>query len=118
MPTYCYVTKDGDRGEEFHAMGEAPVRTSVNGKMAERDFRSEACSPPPPGNYPKESMSCGVNPKHAAQAEAKLRALGCPTHYSRKTGNPTFRSKTHQNDFLKATGKRNNDAGYGDYAGK
>ncbi len=70
------------------------------------------------GNWPIESDAAGVHPDQVNEAIAHAVNKGVPTEFNRQTGNPIFRSRKHRNDFLRAHGMRDCDAGYGDYAGQ
>lgn len=117
VPTYCYKTEQGRMAELFWPIGKAPKTMTIDGKVAHRDYRAEHPIQHHADLYPKTSSSCGVSKSQIKQAEAHSRKVGVPTHYNER-GDPMFTSRTHQNDFLKATGRRNNDPGWGDYAGR
>lgn len=118
MPTYCYTTIHGETFEEAHPMGKAPkhIRLADN-RIAFRDLHAEHPIQHHADLYPKASSSCGVAKNQIKEAEAHSRKVGVPTHYNER-GDPVFTSRSHQNAFLKATGRRNNDPGWGDYAGR
>ncbi len=68
--------------------------------------------------WPIESDAAGVHPDQVPEAIAHAASKGVPTEFNPRTGNPIFRSRKHRNEFLKAHGMRDRDAGYGDYAGQ
>jgi len=50
------------------------------------------------------------------EATKRYHDEGCPTDFT-PDGRAIIRSKSHRNKLLKMNGMRDNDAGYGDYAG-
>ena len=58
--------------------------------------------------WPITSESAAVHPKQVAQFEEHCRERGVPTEF-RKTGEPVFRSLSHQREHLKIRGMHNRD---------
>lgn len=103
------------------------IRYLINKReVTEEEFRKngrgivQGCpaATPSTDGWPLESDAAGVHPDQVNEAMVHAVSQGVPTEFNPKTGNPIFRSRRHRNDFLKAHGLRDNNAGYGDYAGQ
>lgn len=111
MPTYCYVTDDGEHGEFVFPMGKAPATVEINGKSARRDWRAEMSGMGSHGDYrgwPIASEAAGVHPTQRKLAMKIDRDLGVPTEYT-KDARPVFRSRSHQRRWLKVHNGFNRD---------
>ncbi len=110
MATIYRINKREVTEKEFgrHAAAKAKKRGNEGGAPATN----------PTTGWPMESDAAGVHPEQVGEAMAHAVSQGVPTEFNRETGNPIFRSRQHRNDFLKAHGLKDKDAGYGDYAGQ
>ena len=123
MPVYCYSTAEGEIIEHFQFTLDPPdTITGEDGTVAYRDYQAEHGSRKwqqgIPWSEPLHSLSLGVNPKQIPEAEKKMAALGCPTKYHPVTGDMLITDRQHRNKVMKISGVRDNDAGYGDWAGE
>lgn len=109
MPLYAYECECGKRPEKFHAFP-APDRVKCEcGKQARRTF---ACGI----SVWKEPMECwalAIHPDQVPEAMQKARERGVPTEFSSRAC-PLFHDRGHKNDYLKAFGYMDRDAGYSD----
>jgi len=103
MPTYCYVTDDGQVDEIVAPIGEAPKTIKINGVEAHRDFRAENVGVPAPGGWPMTCVASGVHPADAGKLRQHLADKGVPTDVTRD-GDPVYRDAAHRRRALKARG--------------
>jgi hypothetical protein len=103
------------RGDRYYLDGREVTKAEFDAALPDRPLDG--------GNFggltgastrPKESISLGVHPRQAAEAEALAKARGVPTEFNRENGRPVFTSRAHQKAYCKTHGFRNNDGGYGD----
>ncbi len=88
--------------------GKSVARRSIRMEQAGRHCLS--------GNWPKTSLAMAVHPSQRGEAAANAAAVGVPTEFNER-GEPTFSGQHHQNEYMKAFGYRDLDAGYGQYSG-
>jgi hypothetical protein len=117
MPQYCFR-----RGEDVvtrsFPIGRAPRAIRVQGRRYTRDLVAEHrdfrdC----PGASVVVSDALGVLPSQVREFQEWYGRRGVKTEFNAQ-GQMVFRSRGNRNAVLKATGWRDNDAGYGDYAGR
>ena len=70
------------------------------------------------GAWPKSSDALAVEPGGAKEAYEASVEMGVPTQFDERTGKGTFTSQGHMNNYMKAFGYCDNDAGYGQVAPK
>lgn len=122
MAIYCYKTRHGQLAEEEFPIGTAPpsiqILTPHGMEEAFRDYQAEQGGiRGERGLWPKTSDAVGVLPQQREEAMRESKEVGVPTVFN-DAGQAVFRSRRHLNQYLRATGRRDNDAGYGDYAGE
>lgn len=64
-------------------------------------------------NWPLVSRAAGVHPKQVAAAMEHAQKNGVPTEI-KPSGEVVFRSREHRKKYLKLSGLRDNQGGYGD----
>jgi len=118
MPMYCYrCPKCGRRFEQVRAIAD---RDSVvcecpgcNTK-ARRDFARQFASVATASKrWPMWSIFGGVHPSQIDEARAILRKHGTDAEFNSE-GDVKLESRRHRRDVMKALGRYDLDAGYGD----
>lgn len=107
---FCYSTDDRSLTEEVYVpAGKRPPRClRRDGKLLRRDIAAEHKTAPPPGNWPRWSMSLGVNPKQIAQAKRVMESNGVPAEFD-KRGFMKINSPGHEKAACKVMGFANYD---------
>lgn len=114
MPMYCFTSDDGVVFHDLYPMGDIPKTVTVGGK---KFHRMEICvHSGVRGNDPWPQYSCavGVGVDQVNSAERGAAEAGVPTKFHPLSGDAIFTSRKHRNDFCKALGFFDGDAGYGD----
>lgn len=122
MPTstFCYELPDGRIVRREARIGHEPRTIRVGGKVGLRDFQAEArLSGRRSGDKQcRTSVDLGVHPKQIPAIQNLLERRGVTaTQFDKGTGDCYIQNRKHRNDILKARGMRDQDAGYGDWAG-
>jgi hypothetical protein len=122
MRTYCYRSEDNMRLELEFEMGEAPEVVEHEGMFYHRDFQAELVTRrepwgTTPAGWPLKSMGQSVHPSQVAEAKAADARDGLKGVSYDSDGTCYFDSRQDRNAYMKSRGMRDNDAGYGDYAG-
>ena len=112
MPIYCYSHKE-DVLERSFPFGKAPEVIRSQGKTYHRDFQAEHVKTRPPGNWPMESDSLGVDPSQIKEAEAESIRLGIPTRFT-SDGCAVLESPSHRKRLAEAYGYFDRNGGYSD----
>ncbi len=115
MPTYCFRLPSGEVIDSTHPMSNIPKKIVVDGKVAVRDFMSEQ-----PGvigtsrthRVPRDDL--GVHPSQVGELNALLKRRGCKQADFDEFGSCIPDDKAHVNAICEATGRFDQDAGYGD----
>lgn len=118
MPTYCYVTADGQTTEKVFPMGKAPETVKIGRRVARRDFRAELKGGMKPCNWPMVAeISCSIDADQVAEAVAYDKANGCRTEYV-SVGDGEFAPKLenvhHYKRYMEAHGLYARNGGYND----
>lgn len=121
MPVYVYQCPECKKVQE-RVMGmhdphpettDCPCGKSVAHRSMRLEHGGRRCLA---GNWPRSSMAMAVHPSQRNEAAARAAAVGVPTDFN-DSGEPVFRAQSHQNEYMKAFGYRDLDAGYGQYSG-
>jgi len=111
VPVYCYQCDACGRVMEvFRIRAARPQRTVACercGAQAQRSYAAEAGGPRNAETGELVSVSAGVNPLQAADAERKLSHL-C-VRFERRTGHAIFRNRRHKLKCIKAMGLHDKD---------
>ena len=101
VPTYLYVTEDGETAERVCPMGEAPGFVRISGKIARRDYSAEHANIPSASGWPMEPcVASGVGAEQAGELRKFFKDHGCPTEVT-ADGDPVYQSKVHRERALK-----------------
>jgi len=116
MPVYCYRCRRCGRVTDVfrhRAAGCVPpsARCAACGGPARRDYAAEASVPRAAETGEIVSVSAGVNPDQAADAERRLAHLG--VRFDRRTGDAIFRNRRHKLRCIKAMGLHDKDEARG-----
>lgn len=103
MPTYCYITDDGERFDKVFPAGKAPARIGTPRGPAKRDYSAERKGIPAAKGWPLECIASGVNAEQAGELREHLAKAGVPTEVT-PDGNPVYRDANHRRKALKARG--------------
>lgn len=118
MPTYTYVTDDGQREERVFAIGEAPPRIRIRGRRAYRDYQTDlARTQAKDWSTGLVSEGAAVHVNQLANAKKIDKRAGLTTEYrrlDRKFVGPVFRSRAERKAYLRAHGMKDLSGGYGD----
>jgi len=112
MPTYCYITEDGESVEQFFRMSEVPEEVfTADGRKAVRDFQAEQCgvSRSAGGGWPMAPcMASGVNASQAGDLREffKKHSFGCEVT---RDGDPVYTSPGHRKKALALRGLHDKD---------
>jgi hypothetical protein len=99
-------------------MDQAPKFIVVDGQRGTRDFRAEMFNRSPPVCWPMDGAFHAIHPSQVAEANAQLRALDVKKNvFYERDGELKVGSRAGYNDWQRRTGRRNNDAGWGDWSG-
>jgi len=122
MPVYAFrCEKCGTPEEKVFEVEKrkSEIKCGSCGGKSERDFCAEhdkSNTAPDAYSRPLISESMGVGPDQAKEATRRYAEAGCPTDFT-PDGQCIIRSRSHRNKLLQLNGMRDNDAGYGDFAG-
>lgn len=109
MPTYCYSDSKGNIVEQFHPMGEAPEKITINGEECGRDFAAEQTGRPSRIGWPITCYASGVNANQAQELRDELKRCGVPTEVT-VNGDPVYTSHEHRKKALKARAMHDNNS--------
>ena len=119
MPVYEYTCDNcGSEDSEQRSMADSDKRKKcvICKKFMRRNFQAEA-----PGRgarydtYPFASDALGGHPDDRARLTEEAIAAGVPTEIN-SDGNPIMRSAKHRQEYCKALGFYDRNAGYSDQA--
>lgn len=114
MPTYCYISEDGEKHEVVRSIDQKPPPVlKLDGKTFHRDYQSEMGCRKVADPWPLYSEAVGVHPEQKVEAEQAAVKAGVPTQFT-EDGRAVFTSRSHRRTYLRAFGLRDNDGGYSD----
>lgn len=129
MPTYVFTCEDcGESVEHVCSMAAVPESLRcqeldkdnwehVCGGTMRYDWRRTHAGSHRGGDKEYVSAAVGVQPEQRDEAYRESVAMGVPTQFN-EDGDAVFTSRKHRRDYCRAMGFRDNDAGYGDWAGE
>jgi len=121
VPRYCFKTPSGAIIERERPIQIGPPKfIMVDGRRANRCLQAELAAPVGTKKvWRRRNVALGVNPKQIPRLQRLLKARGAgDTQFDKRTGDCMVENRTHYNQIMKARGMFNQDAGYGDWAGK
>ena len=119
MPTYGYVTENGEVVDIMMSVTEMQRRQNKDGWIVLDDGRKARRSykgrlPVTPSTYPKRSDAMGVHPSQVKEARAADERLGVPIQYDKKTGEAVYESKSQRKKHCEAHGFFDRNGGHSD----